>query len=33
MNFSAPLPEHMARTWDVFGWNLADLPEPIFGDE
>jgi 23S rRNA pseudouridine955/2504/2580 synthase len=33
MNFSAPLPEHMARTWEVFGWNMADLPEPIFGDE
>jgi 23S rRNA pseudouridine955/2504/2580 synthase len=33
MNFSAPLPEHMARTWDIFGWKMADLPEPIFGDD
>ena len=33
MTFAAPLPEHMARTWDIFGWNLADLPEPIFGDD
>ena len=33
MNFTAPLPEHMARTWDIFGWSMADLPEPIFGDD
>ncbi len=33
MNLVAPLPEHMARTWEVFGWNMADLPEPIFGEE
>ncbi|MFQ5566140.1 MAG: RluA family pseudouridine synthase [Paracoccaceae bacterium] len=33
MNLAAPLPEHMARTWEVFGWNLSDLPEPIFGEE
>jgi 23S rRNA pseudouridine955/2504/2580 synthase len=33
MNFTAPLPEHMIRTWDVFGWNQADLPEPIFDQE
>ncbi len=33
MNFSAPLPAHMARTWEIFGWNMADLPEPIFGDD
>ncbi|MHA1528259.1 MAG: RluA family pseudouridine synthase [Alphaproteobacteria bacterium] len=32
MSLAAPLPEHMARTWEVFGWNMADLPEPIFGD-
>jgi 23S rRNA pseudouridine955/2504/2580 synthase len=33
MSLAAPLPEHMARTWEVFGWNMADLPEPIFGEE
>jgi len=33
MSFAAPLPEHMARTWEVFGWSMADLPEPIFGDD
>ena len=33
MHFSAPLPEHMTRTWGVFGWDMADLPEPIFGEE
>ena len=33
MNLVAPLPEHMARTWEVFGWNMADLPEPVFGEE
>jgi 23S rRNA pseudouridine955/2504/2580 synthase len=32
MRFSAPLPEHMARTFELFGWNPADLPEPVFGD-
>ncbi len=33
MSLVAPLPEHMARTWEVFGWDMADLPEPIFGEE
>jgi len=33
MSLAAPLPEHMARTWEVFGWSMADLPEPVFGDE
>lgn len=33
MTFHAPLPEHMARTFELFGWNPADLPEPMFGDE
>jgi 23S rRNA pseudouridine955/2504/2580 synthase len=30
---SAPLPEHMARSWAFFGWTMADLPEPLFGAE
>ena len=33
MSLVAPIPEHMARTWEVFGWNMTDLPEPIFGEE
>jgi 23S rRNA pseudouridine955/2504/2580 synthase len=32
LQFSAPLPEHMARTWELFGWEMSDLPEPVFGD-
>lgn len=28
MTFSAPLPEHMARTWSVMGWP-ADLPDDL----
>ncbi|SEA76398.1 RluA family pseudouridine synthase [Rubrimonas cliftonensis] len=27
LNLSAPLPEHMARTWELFGWREADAPE------
>ncbi len=30
LGFAAPLPEHMARTFAFFGWDLADLPEPAF---
>lgn len=30
MTFVAPLPEHMARSWDLMGWSMADLPDPIF---
>jgi 23S rRNA pseudouridine955/2504/2580 synthase len=33
LSFSAPLPEHMARTFAFFGWDLADLPEPVFGSD
>lgn len=32
MRLSAPLPEHMARTFDLFGWDVADLPDPVFGE-
>ena len=28
--FSAPLPEHMRRSWEFFGWRENDLPNPIF---
>jgi 23S rRNA pseudouridine955/2504/2580 synthase len=33
MTFTAPLPEHMARTWDLFGWRPADAPDDPFEDE
>lgn len=30
MSFTAPLPEHMARTWDFFGWSPRDAaPDPF----
>ena len=32
MSFSAPLPEHMARSWEFFGWDMGDLPDPVFPD-
>ncbi len=28
--FIAPLPEHMARTWEMFDWNPADVPADPF---
>lgn len=28
----APLPDHMARTWDLFGWRAADAPDDPFED-
>ena len=32
LTVSAPLPEHMARTFGMMGWSPADLPEPLFKD-
>ena len=29
---TAPLPEHMARTWDLFGWRPEDAPDDPFED-
>jgi 23S rRNA pseudouridine955/2504/2580 synthase len=29
----APLPEHMARTWDLMGWDAATAPADPFGIE
>ena len=26
LTLTAPLPEHMARTWDLFGWRPEDAP-------
>jgi len=34
LHLTAPLPEHMARTWDLFGWRAADAPaDPFAPDE
>ncbi len=30
VRFEAPLPDHMERTWQVFGWSVADLIEEPF---
>lgn len=30
LHLTAPLPAHMARTWDFVGWNPADAPEDPF---
>ncbi|MEM9046288.1 MAG: RluA family pseudouridine synthase, partial [Pseudomonadota bacterium] len=29
---SAPLPEHMAKTWELFGCDPKDVPDPLFED-
>lgn len=30
LRLTAPLPDHMARSWELMGWSLADLPDPLF---
>lgn len=30
LSLTAPLPEHMARTWDLFGWRAQDAPADPF---
>ncbi|QIE57608.1 RluA family pseudouridine synthase [Pikeienuella piscinae] len=30
LSLTAPLPEHMARTWEMFGWRPADAPKDPF---
>jgi 23S rRNA pseudouridine955/2504/2580 synthase len=30
LTITAPLPEHMARTWEAVGWNPAEAPEDPF---
>ncbi|MDH3668659.1 MAG: RluA family pseudouridine synthase [Paracoccaceae bacterium] len=30
MRFAAPLPEHMARTWEFFGWDFGAMPDAVF---
>jgi 23S rRNA pseudouridine955/2504/2580 synthase len=33
LHVEAPLPEHMARTWALFGWRPEDAPEDPFAEE
>ena len=32
MEFFAPLPDHMARTWETFGWGVDEFVPDPFGD-
>jgi 23S rRNA pseudouridine955/2504/2580 synthase len=32
LSLTAPLPEHMARTWDLFGWAPSEAPANPFED-
>ncbi len=32
LSLTAPLPEHMARTWSLFGWRDGDVPADPFED-
>ncbi|MGB5557828.1 MAG: RluA family pseudouridine synthase [Paracoccaceae bacterium] len=32
MEFTAPLPPHMQRSWDSFGWQASDVPVDPFQD-
>ena len=33
LTLTAPLPDHMRRTWDMLGWNAADVPVDPFEEE
>ncbi len=33
MTVTAPLPDHMVRTWDMFGWRADDVPADPFAEE
>ena len=30
MTFTAPLPDHMEKSWDIFDWRAADVPADPF---
>ncbi|QBF30139.1 RluA family pseudouridine synthase [Thalassococcus sp. S3] len=32
LHLTAPLPEHMARTWETFQWHASDVPDDPFED-
>ncbi len=33
LHITAPLPEHMQRTWDMLGWSAADVPVDPFAED
>ncbi|CUH41000.1 Ribosomal large subunit pseudouridine synthase C [Jannaschia seosinensis] len=33
LHLTAPLPEHMVRTWEMVGWNAADVPVDPFAED
>jgi 23S rRNA pseudouridine955/2504/2580 synthase len=33
LHLTAPLPDHMARTWDMLGWSGAGVPVDPFREE
>ncbi|MGR3573034.1 RluA family pseudouridine synthase [Brevirhabdus sp.] len=33
LHLTAPLPEHMARTWEMVGWDARDVPVDPFDEE
>ena len=33
LTLTAPLPDHMARTWDLLGWSASDVPVDPFAEE
>ncbi|UWQ17297.1 RluA family pseudouridine synthase [Jannaschia sp. M317] len=33
LHLTAPLPEHMQNTWDMMGWNPADVPVDPFAED
>lgn len=33
LTLTAPLPAHMVRTWDLFGWRPEDAPDDPFSEE
>ena len=33
LNLTAPLPEHMAQSWSLFGWDARDVPADPFDED
>jgi 23S rRNA pseudouridine955/2504/2580 synthase len=33
LSLTAPLPAHMAQSWDLFGWRAADVPDDPFEED
>ena len=33
ITLTAPLPDHMARTWKTLGWHENDVPDDPFADD